>query len=107
MSHTVVCLNIHCVKTDHLHDPVYRIFFNDQMIIERQFWPDSPDYFIQEQITVEDNDTECSIWVKNVFGNRGRIKVDSIKLFDGDTRKPLDLHIENRNGRYTFKSFKR
>ena len=107
MSYTVVCLNIHCTKTDSIYDPVYRIFFNDQLIIERKFWPETPDYFIQEQITVQDSDTECHVWVKNIFGNRGKIKVDSVELFDGDTRKPLKSEIKNVSGRYTFKTAKR
>lgn len=107
MSYTVVCLNVYCTKTADGRDPVYRIFFDDQLIVERRFWPDTPDYFIQEQITIQDNDAEHSIWVKNVFGNRGKIKVDSVKLFDGDTRKPLKTELKNANGRYTFNTCKR
>jgi hypothetical protein len=107
MSYTIACLNIHCVKTASEHDPVYRIFLDDQLIVERRFWPDAPDYFIQEQITLQDDDAEHSIWVKNVFGDRGRIRVHEVNFFDGDTRKPLDLGAENRSGRYTFKTVKR
>jgi len=107
MSYTTVCLNIYCAKTSDDRVPVYRVFFNDQLIIERQFWPKTPDYFIQEQITVQDNDNECSIWIKNVFVNRGRIKLTSVKLFDGDTRKPLKSQAKNVNGRYIFKAAKR
>ena len=107
MSYTTVCLNIYCTKKSDGQDPIYRVFFNDQLIIERTFWPKTPDYFIQEQITVQDNDTECSIWIKNVFDNRGRVKLTSVKLLDGDTRKPLKSNVESANGKYIFKAVKR
>jgi hypothetical protein len=107
MSHTVVCLNIYCTKTADGRDPVYRLFLNDQLVVERRFWPKTPNNFIQEQITLNDNDTKCNIWLKNVFGNRGRIKIKSVKLFDGDTRKPLSSEVKNVNGRYIFETAKR
>jgi len=107
MSYTVVCLDIYCTKISGRNDPVYRLFFNDQLIMERQFWPKTPDHYIQEQIMVEDNDTECSIWVKNMFSDRGRIRVDSVKLLDGDTRKPLKSKAVSTNGRHIFKAAKR
>ena len=107
MSYTIACLNVMCVKNTDKRDPVYRIFLDDQLVIERRFWPETPDYFIQEQITLQDDDAEHSIWVKNVFGDRGRIGVQSVKFFDGDTRTPLEMHCKNISGRYTFKTAKR
>ena len=107
MSYTVVYLDIHCDKNNNEQHPVYRIFLDDQLIVERRFWPKTPDNFIQEQITLQDDDALHNIWVKNVFNDRGKIRVKSVNFFDGDTRKPIDLAVENLTGRYTFKTVKR
>jgi hypothetical protein len=107
MSYTIACLNIVCVKNTGKADPVYRIFLDDQLIVERRFWPESPDYFIQEQITLQDDNAEHNIWVKNVYRDRGKIVVNTVKFFDGDNRAPIDLAVENLSGRYTFKTVKR
>jgi hypothetical protein len=107
MSYTIICLNIHCIKNTGKQDPVYRLFLNDQLIIERKFWPSSPEYFIQEQITLNDDNENHVVWVKNVFGDRGRIRVDQVNFFDGDTRDLLKLPFDCLNGRYSFKLPKR
>lgn len=102
MSYTIVCLNIYCVKNTGKPDPIYRVFLNDQLVIERRFWPTTPDYFIQEQITLHNDGAEHNIWVKNVFGDRGRIRVDAVKFFDGNTRTVLNLPEKSIAGRYNF-----
>lgn len=107
MSYTLVYLDIHCDKNNNKQHPVYRIFLDDQLIVERRFWPDTPDYFIQEQITLKDDGALHNIWVKNVFVDRGKIRLKSVNFFDGDTRKSLEIQCENLHGRYTFKTIKR
>lgn len=104
MSYTVVCLDIHYVKSLVENDPVYRVFLDDQLVIERRFWPNSEEFYIQEQLTITDDENEHSIYAKNVFPDRGRIKIKKVSFFDGDSKKPLNLNCDFRDNKYFFKT---
>jgi hypothetical protein len=94
MTYTIVCVNIRCNKLSAAVHPVYRIFLNNSLIIERRFWPDAPDYYIQEQITMTDDNDRHTITVKNVHSSRGDIYVHDVLFFDGNTRTLLNHSYE-------------
>lgn len=100
MSFTIACIDVIGIKTK--DDPVYRVFVNDQLVVERAFWPDAPDYFIREQLTFFDNEQTYRIKVKNVFEDRGSIRVGNIKFIDGDTNELVDITAKKQNDVYTF-----
>ena len=107
MSYTVVCLDLYCKKTNKDADPSYRVFVDDQLVIERIYWPKTPDFIIQEHITFNDDNQSHAIRVKNIFHERGKIRVGNIACFDGDTKKPLDINVDTQNGMYIFTLLKR
>ena len=107
MSYTIVCLDLYCRKTKKDADPSYRVFVDDQLVAERIYWPKTPDFLIQEHLTFDDDNQSHTIWVKNIFHDRGKIRVGNIACFDGDTKKPLDINVDNQNGMYTFTLLKR
>jgi hypothetical protein len=97
--HVIACINIRCNKLIKEIPPVYRIFLDNQLVVERKFWPKTPDYFIQEQLTLlkNNNNTEHSITVKNVFEDRGDVFVHEINFFNGDTRTKEELEYTVTN----------
>ncbi len=107
MSYTIVYVDIYCNKLLPNVNPSYRVFLDDQLIVERQFWPDTPDYFIQEHITLKDDDNLHKITVKNVFVDRGDITVHSIGFFDGNNRTTLNYAAAIKNNQIMFNLPKR
>ena len=107
MSFTIVCVDIRCNKNSNCVDPVYRVFLDDHLVIERKFWPTTPDYYIQEQLTMKDDNQTHSIRVKNVFEDRGEIYVHDVKFVDGDTRAALNIECLSQDDAYCFKITKR
>lgn len=104
MGFTVVCIDIRCSKNSAAEDPVYRIFLDDQLVIERRFWPTTPDYYIQEQLTLHNTDAQHSIRIKNVFEDRGEIYVHDVTFFDGDTRDALAVDYTHHSSVYYFRT---
>lgn len=108
MSYTVACFSIDCTKILEDSDPVYRVFYDGQLVSERRFWPSVPDYRIQEQLTLLDDNRHHTVEIKNVFPDRGDITVERVEFFDGDTLKPVDVYVQqDQKHRYTFKTQKR
>lgn len=107
MSFTVVCIDIRCSKTSNDVDPVYRVFLDEHLVVERKFWPTAPDYYIQEQLTLCDDNQQHSVRVKNVFADRGEIYTHDITFFDGDTRAALPIDCTHQDSVYYFKITKR
>lgn len=92
--HTVVCVNIRCNKIVAEPAPVYRIFLDQQLVVERRFWPTTPDYYIQEQLTMANDSSGHSIQIKNVFDNRGEIFVHDVNFFNGNDRQIVQVEHE-------------
>ena len=92
MTYAVVCLSIHCVKHSAKTDPVYRLFLDQQLVIERVFWPEAPDYYIEEQLTLHCDGTTHRLEIKNVLPDIGDFFIHDVKFHDGDTRQPLTVH---------------
>ena len=90
MSHTIVAVDVYCEEKTETH-PVYRIFLDGQLVIERIFWPVRDEFFIQEQLTMENDGTEHIINIDNVFGEFGKIKVKKVKFLDGNDKKVIKL----------------
>ena len=106
--HTVVCLNIRCNKRDKNIHPVYRIFLDDHLVIERRFWATAPDYFIQEQLTLNNDGNEHNIYVKNIFEDRGEIYTHDVKFFNGEDKSRIEVEYEFVDEKqFTFKLPKR
>lgn len=106
-SYTIVSIDIHCNKLLSNIHPVYRVYLDDQLIIERQFWPDTPDYFIQEHLTLKDDNNQHCVSVKNVFADRGNIEIHGVGFFDGNSRQPLNYKAEINNNQVKFNLPKR
>lgn len=92
--HTIVCMNIRCNKIVADPAPVYRIFLDQQLIVERRFWPETPDYYIQEQLTLTNNNSSHSIKIQNVFTDRGEIFVHDVNFFNGKDRQAMQIEHE-------------
>ena len=102
--HTIVCMNIRCSKTYASVHPVYRIFLDGQLIVERRFWPETPDFYIQEQLTLSNSDGSThSVKIKNVFTDRGEIFLHDVSFFDGDNRNTIVIdHSFDSETEFTF-----
>ena len=87
--HTVVCINVRCNKITVDPPPVYRVFLDQQLVVERRYWPATPDYYIQEQLTLTNDGSKHTIKIKNVFADRGEIFVHDVAFFSGEDRKPV------------------
>jgi hypothetical protein len=107
MSYTIVCVDIRCSKQSIDVDPLYRVFLDDHLVVERRFWPTTPDYYIQEQLTMLDDNCTHSIQIKNVFEDRGEIYVHDVTFVDGDTRAVLSVDCTYQDSVYYFKITKR
>ena len=106
--HTIVCVNIRCNKIVADPPPVYRIFLNEQLVVERRFWPETPDYYIQEQLTLTNDNNSHSIKIKNVFLDRGEIFVHDVNFFNGEDRQPVQVeHSFDSEFQFTFVLTKR
>lgn len=101
--HTIACVNIRCNKIITNPPPVYRIFLNEQLVVERRFWPETPDYYIQEQLTLINNNSSHNIKIKNVFMDRGEIFVHDVNFFDGEDRQVVQIeHKFVSENQFTF-----
>ena len=101
--HTIVCMNVCCNKLITDPHPVYRIFLDNQLIVERRFWPKTPDYYIQEQLTLSNTATEHTVKVKNVSKDRGEIFLHNVAFFNGNDRSLLDIEPRfNTETEFTF-----
>ena len=101
--HTVVCMNMLCNKIVADPVPVYRIFLDNQLVAERRFWPETPDYFIQEQLTLINDGSAHNVKVKNVFPDRGEIFMHDLNFFDGENRQPTTVeHSFDSEFQFTF-----
>ena len=106
--HTIVCMNIRCNKIVADPHPVYRIFLDGQLVVERRFWPETPDYYIQEQLTLTDDNNSHNIKIKNIFQERGEIFVHDISFFNGEDRQPIQIeHKFDSENQFTFVLTKR
>lgn len=103
MTHTIVLFDIRCAKVSNELNPVYRIFIKDTLVVERPFWPKSPDYYINEQLTMTNDGKLYNIHVKNVFPDRGDVFIHDIKFVNGNDMSPVDIkHMMLNNNAFTF-----
>jgi len=101
--HTVVCMDVRCNKLTVDPPPVYRIFLDNQLVVERRFWPETPDFLIQEQLTLTNLGSEHTIRIKNVFTDRGEIFLHDIAFVNGLDRKNIKIkHKINNQNEFTF-----
>jgi hypothetical protein len=107
MEFTVVCVDVRCNKNFNDRDPIYRIFLDDHLVMERRFWPTTPDFYIQEQLTLHNDNCEHTLRIKNVFPERGEIYVHNLNFFDGTTRTVLPIEYSYQLDAYYFKIIKR
>jgi hypothetical protein len=108
MSYTVICVNLRCDKAAYDKSPVYRVMLDNQVVVERRFWPETPDYFIQEQITLDDDDCNHRVNIKNIHPERGSIYTHDFLFFDGDTKETLNIEYSAlEDGQFIFKLPKR
>lgn len=94
MSYTVLALDFVCDKTQKDRFPIYRVYIDDVLIVERKFWPDSPLNFIQERFTFEDDDKTHTCRFENVDLELGTVSLQRAKLVDGDSNVELP-ELEN------------
>lgn len=90
MSHTIIALDVYCEEKAEIH-PVYRVLLDNQLVIERPFWPAREEFFIQEQLTMENDGNPHSLSVVNVFEEFGKIKVKKVKFLNGDDKTVIKL----------------
>jgi hypothetical protein len=96
-------MNIRCNKIVADPPPVYRIFLDQQLVVERRFWPETPDYYIQEQLTLTNDNTKHTINIKNVLIDRGEIFVHDVNFFNGEDRQTVQVEYEFDNeNQFTF-----
>ena len=107
-TYTKLRLDIICNKLAQ-KDPVYRLYLDNVLIIERIFWPEAPIYRIQEHITMEDDDHQHHIKLKNVFPHLGDIGIHAVSFIDGDDQENIDIFCTFTPGEneFTFKLRKR
>jgi len=86
MSHTIVAVDVYCEEKTETH-PVYRIFLDGQLVIERIFWPVRDEFFIQEQLTMENDGKPHNISMVNVSEEFGKLKVKKFKFLDAESKK--------------------
>ena len=60
--------------------PIYRVWINDTLYIEREFWTDCLTNFIEEEIYVELESGEHQIIVEKVRNNPARLWVEKFIL---------------------------
>ena len=102
MSHTIIALDVYCEEKTETH-PIYRVFLDDQLAVERPFWPDNEEYFIQEQLTMENDGKSHTISVVNVFEEHGQTKVKKVKFLDGAEKQVIKVSsVNDGNGAITF-----
>lgn len=94
MSHTIIAVDVYCEEKTETH-PTYRVFLDDQLVVERPFWPDHNESFIQEQLTMENDNKNHTISVINVFEDFGKIKVKKVKFLDGTDKKVIKVNSIN------------
>lgn len=107
MSYTVASIKINANKVNENIDPVYRIFLDDQLIIERKFWADASKNSVLEVLTFDDDDKEHKIKIKNVFPDRGTFEFNKIEFSDGDNNENIDVEYTFVDNVYTFKTEKK
>jgi hypothetical protein len=96
-------MNIRCNKIVADPPPVYRIFLDQQLVVERRFWPETPDYYIQEQLTLSNYGNKHEIRIKNVFLDLGEIFVHDVNFFNGEDRQTVQVEYEFDNeNQFTF-----
>lgn len=90
MSYTKIKLDIVCSKFAK-QDPVYRLYLDSVLVIERVFWPESPIYKIQEHLTMKNDELSHTLEIENVYPHLGKFSLDSIAFVDGDHEQRLDI----------------
>lgn len=90
--HTVISFSVRCIKSVGMKNPVYRIFLDKSLVVERPFWPKTPDYYIEEQLTMTNDDAAHSIYIKNIFADRGDIFIHDVKFLNGSDLTPVDVN---------------
>ena len=96
-------MDIRCNKIVADQPPVYRIFLDQQLVVERRFWPDTPDYYIQEQLTMINDGTAHHVQIKNVFNDRGEIFLHDVKFLNGKNKETITVdHNFIVGTRFTF-----
>lgn len=88
MSFTLLSIDLDCEKNKD-ENPVYRIWLDGCLIVERSYWPDVDSHYIQEQLSFIDDDQEHCLQLEQVSSS-GSVKIKSIKTHDGDTLESLD-----------------
>lgn len=108
MSYTKVKLDVICHKLAK-QDPVYRLYLDGVLVVERKFWPEAPIYRIQEHLTLVDDDRQHSIKIENVYPHLGDVTMYEIQFVDGDDNEKIDVYstFEPKCEEFVFKLRKR
>lgn len=102
MKYTLVCIDVRCDKTSRA-SPVYRLYLDNILIIERKFWVETPLYFIQDQLTVYNDNEYHTVRLENVRPELGNVFISKVKSFDADTQeKNFNTH-DWSEGKNSFK----
>lgn len=91
MSYTIIAVDVYCEEKTETH-PTYRVFLDDQLAVERPFWPNNEEYFIQEQLTMENDGKEHSISVVNIFEEYGTLNMKKVRFLNGEDKEVLKIN---------------
>ena len=107
MSYTTASITIHAEKFNTEIDPRYRVYLDDQIIIERVYWADHNDKQVVENITFKDDDEQHELKVCSVFDDMGNFFVKNVNFIDGDTNYDIEVLHELNQNTVTFKTARR
>ena len=78
MQQSIITFNLYC-KWEHI-PPVYRLYFDDELMTERSYIWDNETHFLQERVPVmADPSHPHKITIEQVGIHTGKFKVDNVE----------------------------
>ena len=107
MSYTTAKITIHAEKFNTEKNPRYRIYLDDQIIIERMYWADHIETEVVEKITFKNDDYDHVLEVCSVFNDLGTFSITTVDFVDGDTNQTIEIPSTVNQNTITFRTARR
>ena len=107
MSYTSAKITIHAEKFNTEKNPRYRIYLDDQIIIERMYWSDHKETEVVEKITLKNDDQDHTLEVCSVFDDLGTFSIKTVDFVDGDTDQIIKIPCTVNQNTITFSTDRR